>query len=135
MQDSTRRKRDVETIAPLSPMQKGMLSYSLQVGAQDPYYTQKVFLIEGELDVDALERSWQLVVNRHQVLRADYRWEEVPEPIQIVFRHRPVRLEQEDWSNRTDREPQLVSLLARERRSGFDFRVAADIKLRLIRLG
>ena len=44
-----RDKSNVEAICYLTALQEGMLSYGL-AGGRDPYYTQKVFELDGALD-------------------------------------------------------------------------------------
>ena len=56
--------------------------------------------MNGELDPVALGKAWEAVVARHQALRTDYRWEEVDTPLQIVFKQRPVQLQEQDWRGR-----------------------------------
>ena len=130
-----RRKQDIEVIIPMTPLQQGILSYSLQANVADPYYYHRIFVMNGELDPVALGQAWEVVVARHQVLRTDYRWEEVDTPLQIVFKQRPVQLQEQDWRGCSEREQKaaLESLLEEEHQQGFDFRHAADIRLHLIR--
>ncbi len=45
-----RRKQDIEVIIPMTPLQQGILSYSLQAGASDPYYYHRLFVMDGDLD-------------------------------------------------------------------------------------
>ncbi|MGO3244264.1 MAG: amino acid adenylation domain-containing protein [Halomonas sp.] len=130
-----RRKQDIEVIIPMTPLQQGILSYSLQASFSDPYYYHRLFVMNGELDPVALGKAWEAVVARHQALRTDYRWEEVDTPLQIVFKQRPVQLQEQDWRGRREREQKaaLKRFLEEEHRQGFDFRHAADIRLHLIR--
>ena len=69
-----RNKRDVEAIAPLSPLQNGILFYSLSHLNDDPYFYQTSYTVEGLVNEDALERAWQWVVDRYEALRCDFRW-------------------------------------------------------------
>jgi amino acid adenylation domain-containing protein/non-ribosomal peptide synthase protein (TIGR01720 family) len=132
-----RRPENVETMAALTPMQQGILFHALGAKERDPYFQQLVFALRGELNPELLEQAWQAVVNRHQVLRADYRWEETATPLQVIFKSRSVSLRRSDWSDASDSTQQrrLVALLLEERRVGYDFRKASDARLQLIRTG
>ena len=131
-----RRKQDIETIAATSPLQQGILIHSLRAGAHDPYFYQWGFELEGALDVALLQEAWERAVLRHPALRADYRWEETETPVQIVFKSRPVSLEAHDLrgSSPSEQRRSLAALMLAERRAGFDFRQAADLRLRLLRV-
>ncbi|MEY4544398.1 MAG: hypothetical protein RL685_593 [Pseudomonadota bacterium] len=132
-----RRKENIETIAAVSPLQQGILFHSLRSRESDPYFYQVVFQLSGVLDVARLTRAWQLAVDRHQVLRAEYRWEETATPLQVIFKKRAVEIEQLDWRAHGAAEQfrELQHLLEAERVAGFDFRHASGVRLRLIQLG
>jgi amino acid adenylation domain-containing protein len=131
-----RTKANIETISYLSPLQQGMLAHALQEGRLDPYFYQSTFDIDGALDAGAFARALQAVVAKYPVLRLDYRWEEIARPVQIVYRAGVAECALLDWRGQDDaaQERALAALLAEEREQGFDFRRAADNRLRLIRL-
>src|SRR5438309_692034 len=90
----------VEYIAdryPLSPMQRGMLFHSISGHTPGVDIEQVFCLLHEELDAAALERAWQRVLERHEVLRTTFHWEGVAKPEQEV--HSDVRLavEGHDW--------------------------------------
>jgi len=131
-----RSKSNIDTIYPLSALQQGLLFHALQAGSEDPYLYQSAFELRGVLDRPALERAWAAVVAKYPVLRSDYRWEEIAQPLQIVYREGSAEIEWQDWRDpaRAEQEQALVELLAAERAQGFDFRRAADPRLRCLRL-
>ncbi|MET0413528.1 MAG: condensation domain-containing protein, partial [Polyangiaceae bacterium] len=134
---SDRRKENIEAIAAVSPLQQGMLFHALRSKEHDPYFYQLVFALRGRLDVAALERAWQWAVDRHQVLRADYRWEETATPLAVIYKQRKVLLERLDFSAQDESAQleRLRQLLGEERAAGYDFRNAAGVSVRLIALG
>jgi non-ribosomal peptide synthase protein (TIGR01720 family) len=126
--------RDVEDMYPLSPLQSGMLFHVL--GAADPedYLVQKAYVITGALDMDAFVAAWQGVVDRHAALRTTFAWEALPQPVQVVWRHRPVELERLDW---TGVDPAAVpgrvqAWLRRDLRAGFDLLTECPSRLTVI---
>lgn len=129
-----RAKQNVAVIAAMSPVQQGILFHSLGCRQRDPYHCQLVFAIHGALDREALRRSWQLVVDRHPVLRSDYRWEETSSPLQVIFERASVDIPSEDWSmhGADEQRRRLQQRLARAHAAGFDFRHAAELRLELI---
>ncbi|HEY3750233.1 MAG TPA: amino acid adenylation domain-containing protein, partial [Pseudonocardiaceae bacterium] len=84
----------VEDVYPLSPLQTGMLFHSTYDEDSRQYLEQLGFVIHGDLDVDAFERAWQRVVDRHAVLRTRFLWQGLPAPMQVVLRDQRVRIEQ-----------------------------------------
>ncbi len=65
---------EIREILPLTPVQRGMLfQSSMAQGGSDLYVLQIRADMVGPLDVSALQRSWQLVVSRHPMLRAEFR--------------------------------------------------------------
>src|SRR4028118_259910 len=82
---STKRNL-VEAIYPLSPMQQGMLFHTLYDGESGVYLTQINLTLRGNLDVPSFQRAWDLVIERHPVLRTAFVWERRDEPFQVVYR-------------------------------------------------
>src|SRR5690242_4152448 len=81
-----RTKQNIQDIYPLTPLQQGMLFHAVDAGVDDPYLTKLCFRLQGKLDAACLERAWQVVVQRHECLRADVIWEKTKEPLLIVYR-------------------------------------------------
>ncbi|HYD78842.1 MAG TPA: amino acid adenylation domain-containing protein [Paucimonas sp.] len=131
-----RTKQNIEAISYLSPLQQGLLAHALQEGRADPYFYQSTFDIDGALDVAAFRQAWDEVVAKYPVLRTDYRWEEIARPVQIVYRTGSAECGLFDWRDRSagEQDRAIAELLAEERANGFDFKRAADNRLRLVRL-
>ena len=129
----------IEDIYRLSPLQQGILFHSLYdpEDIQAPYVAQIVDELTGALDPGSLRRAWQLVADRHAVLRTGFLWDEVNEPVQVVRREVAVPFTELDWSGLdTGRfDVSLSELTAVDRRRGFDLSEAPLFRLTLIRRG
>ena len=68
----------------LSPLQEGMLIHSLADPGVGMYVSQGVFSF-GQIDVPSMKQAWQTAVNRHDVLRTAFEWEDLPRPRQVVY--------------------------------------------------
>ena len=114
--------RDIQDIYPLAPTQEGMLFHTLYAPESGTYVEQASGTLRGELDGTAFEQAWQRLMDRHSVLRTAFVWQEVEEPVQVVFRRLPVPLARYDWRDLTpeQRSAQLEVLRNEDRAQGFD---------------
>ncbi|WP_437811924.1 amino acid adenylation domain-containing protein [Sorangium sp. So ce1078] len=127
----TNKKKDVESIHYLSPLQQGLLFHAVADRSADPYFVQTAFLIEGRLDLDAFERAWQALAERHPILRTGFVWEGVARPVQVVRPRATIPLARHDLRGlgAREREAALVELMAADRRAGFDLLKAPLMRL------
>src|ERR1044071_10202975 len=88
----------VKDFYPLSPMQEGMLFHSLSDTGSGVYVKQMTYVLNGELNIPALERAWQDAVDRFAILRTFFVWEDLNKPVQVVQSNVKATLHQEDWS-------------------------------------
>ncbi|MET7335693.1 amino acid adenylation domain-containing protein, partial [Nonomuraea sp. NPDC005650] len=122
----------IEDIFPLTAMQQGMVFHS----QLDPgiYWLQNGLLLDGDLDLGAFARAWELMFERHHLLRATAMWEGLPNPVWVVSREVPLPLEVLDWSG-LDQEAELADFLAADLARGVDLEQPSLVRLTLIRLG
>jgi hypothetical protein len=64
----------------LSPLQQGMLLHTLRDTGVGMYINQATYVME-DLDPDALRLAWQRVLDRHNILRSSFHWEDLEEPL------------------------------------------------------
>ncbi|HEU4533232.1 MAG TPA: amino acid adenylation domain-containing protein, partial [Polyangiaceae bacterium] len=128
---------NVESVYPLSPMQEGMLFYTLLRPRSGIYLMQNRYRLEGDLRPDAFVRGWQLVAERHPVFRTSFAWKSQKRPLQVVHRRVELPFEVLDWRDLGEaaQDARLDLLLRRELEEGFDFGKAPLTRFRLIRLG
>ena len=135
----------LEDIWPLTPLQEGMFIHSLHEGDSGVYCQQVAVELTGRLKLDALHEAWAELARRHEALRIEFRWQDLPAPRQIVRKEVPVDIAVLDWTapstvspeNRVDNDMRFREWLATDRAAGFDlesgplwrvtvFRLAAD---------
>ncbi len=128
--------KNVEDVYPLSPMQQGMYFHSLYAPGSGVYVEQVSGTLRGILNVDAFQRAWQRVVDRHTILRTGFTGQAFKEPVQAVYRNVLLPMEQVDW--RADPSHVQAGRLAQQaladREAGFDLAKPPLMRLRLIRL-
>ncbi|MDZ4151835.1 non-ribosomal peptide synthetase, partial [Methylicorpusculum sp.] len=127
---------EIEDIYALSPMQEGMLFDTLMAPQSGIYLMQDRFDLRGLVDEKRFQRAWQMIIDRHTALRTGFLWETSAHPVQIVHRHVNLPFEYHDWRSLASAKQQdrLETLLAAERRQGFDFLKPPLMTIRLIRL-
>ena len=127
---------NIEDIYELSPMQRGMLFHTLYAPHSGVYIEQALYSFSGPLDVRVLLETWQHVVAQHPTLRTAFLWEELDEPMQVVYQQIQVPWVQHDWRTLSSnaRYRQLDDLLAIDRRRGFDLAEPPLLRLTLIQV-
>ncbi|MCA2218366.1 non-ribosomal peptide synthetase [Jidongwangia harbinensis] len=137
---------DLEDVYPLAPMQRRMLARAVRHPVPGLYVIHADYLfVTGGLDVDALARAWQLIVDRHPTLRTSFRWPgdaaddpraPLTEPLQLVHRDVAVTVQHHDWRD-ADVDEQVRrqdELVAADRRLGFDLTRAPLLRIHLLRI-
>jgi surfactin family lipopeptide synthetase C len=128
--------QNVEDIYPLTPMQQGMLFEAVHRPTSAAHHEQFTFVIRGPMDADAMHRAWQAVVDRHSSLRAQFVWQDVEKPLQVVRRKVTVPFSQLDWSDAAPegQDSRLASFLLDDRKRPFDLTKPPLMRLVLVRL-
>jgi amino acid adenylation domain-containing protein len=129
-------RKNVEDIYPLSPLQQGLLFHALYSPQTGLYVEQWPMLVGGDLDVDAFAGAVQRTVDRHPALRTGLVWENVPQPLQVVYRDAPLSVERLDWSGAEEAEwrARLDAFLAEDRTRGFELARAPLLRIAFMRL-
>ena len=139
-QDSLNRLVDVhgtvEDIYPLSPMQAGLLFHTLLAPEAGEYVEQLALDLGGGLDIAALKRAWEAVVQRHAVLRTAFVWDEVQEPLQVVRRAVELPWEVVDYGAIDDAGVRTRSeeWLRQDRRAGYNLSTPPLMRLAAAKL-
>lgn len=128
--DAAAKKRNIETILPLAPLQEGILFHTLMAEDAGVYIPQMAYFLSGPLDPDRLRAAWEQVLARHQALRCGVHWQERDEPFQVVYRRLPLSWDQRDWQDR-DAEAALTELFEENRARPFDLRRPPLLRLQL----
>jgi amino acid adenylation domain-containing protein/non-ribosomal peptide synthase protein (TIGR01720 family) len=123
----------LEDIYPLSPMQK--LFYSMEASASQLGFEQWRFVLRGSLETAALRQSWELVIERHPILRTAFVSDGFREPMQVVLPARPLEWAEIDLRELTEaeRQQQLLQTIATDRAKNFDLAAGQLLRVVLIR--
>ncbi|WP_367949384.1 amino acid adenylation domain-containing protein, partial [Paenibacillus sp. AK121] len=126
---------EIENIYSLTPMQKGMWFHSALDRQTAAYFEQTRFTMRGVLDVQLFERSWTELAKRHLVLRANFVQGPAGEPLQIIYRDKPVGFEYEELLHLQSDEKQayLDKKAEDDKLRGFDLEHDALVRVTILR--
>jgi amino acid adenylation domain-containing protein len=126
----------VESTYPLSPLQAGMLFYSLSNSSSGFYIQQTLCRLQEKLDFPNWERAWQKIVERHPILRTSFHWQGDGNPVQLVHETAVLRMEKQDLRGKPESEQQqlLQSALKEDKYTDFDFSVPPLMRVKLFQL-
>ncbi|TMJ98089.1 MAG: non-ribosomal peptide synthetase, partial [Alphaproteobacteria bacterium] len=132
-----RQYAPIEDVLPLSPLQEGLLFHALYDAQTPDLYTVQLELgLEGALDSARLEAAVEALLGRHGSLRAAFRHERLPRPVQIIVPRVEPRWRRIDLSllEEASRAERLACVLAQDRAERFDLGCAPLMRFALIRL-
>ncbi|UXA49020.1 non-ribosomal peptide synthase/polyketide synthase [Xanthomonas prunicola] len=78
---------NIQDIYPLAPLQEGLLFHHLADPGADPYVNTTLLAFETQQQAAAFLSAFDQVVQRHDILRTSIVWQDLPAPVQVVWRH------------------------------------------------
>ncbi|MCR8984709.1 amino acid adenylation domain-containing protein [Brevibacillus laterosporus] len=122
---------EIKLIQRLSPLQEGMLFHHILDRKHNAYFEQMRFKLEGPLNLEALQKSLNLLIDRYDILRTVFMYEDLEEPIQIVLKQRSTTIHYEDISSLPDAEKsnQVEAFCQQDKAKGFD--LTSDLLTRM----
>ncbi|MFC2146097.1 condensation domain-containing protein, partial [Acidobacteriota bacterium] len=133
----THQLGDIEDIYELTPMQAGMLFHALNNEESTAYIEQMVFSIEGHINKDLLKKSFNCLVERYEILRTLFYYEQVDRPLQIVLKHRPgdIYFEEIGHGNQEAQNRYLNEFYLKDIKRGFDLSKDILSRVSLLKTG
>lgn len=123
-------------MVPLTDLQGGLLMHHLADRNRNLYVEQARVRLPYAVDIDRMQRAWNVTADETEALRTSLQWRGVPEPVQII--HDSVRLRVHSDDLRAlpveDRTRRANSLAAGDRQNGVDLAQAPLACVRLILL-
>ncbi|MEJ2467381.1 MAG: condensation domain-containing protein, partial [Candidatus Thiodiazotropha sp.] len=84
---------NIQDIYPLAPLQEGLLFHHLMEPQSDAYILPLLLAFDGYDRLARMLWGLQKVIDRHDILRTAILWENLPEPVQVVWRKAPLAVE------------------------------------------
>ena len=120
---------------PLSAAQESLWFLDQMAPGSSAYNLGEGWRLEGSLDVEALRRSLEILVSRHETLRTAFASRE-GKPVQMVFPPQPVALSITDLRAQTqDKESETGRWISAAASRPFDLREMPLFRAELLRLG
>jgi hypothetical protein len=125
----------IAAIYPLTSSQEGILFHTLHAGAANAYHVQMLCDLAAEFEPRLFVQAWQMMFDRHAVLRTQFVWQQRSDPVQVVLRDVAVPCVVSDWRAEPEESQAagLAALLAEDRRRGFACESAPQLRLHLVR--
>ncbi len=121
-------KRDIQDLYALTPIQEGMLFHYLHNPQGVEYCEQLSLELQGHLNLELFEKSWDWVVENNEVLRTVFRWDEIERPIQMVLKSHTLQLQFVDLISSPDGKEEIEQIKKDDLGEGFDLE---DVSFRL----
>ena len=97
---------NIQDIYPLAPLQEGILFHHRLQEEGDAYVTPRLLGFDSRERLEAFTAGFNQLVARHDILRTAVLWENLREPVQVVYRHAELALE---WLNVDDVSSQSIA--------------------------
>ncbi|CAO3572922.1 unnamed protein product [Mortierella alpina] len=83
---------NIQDIYALAPLQDGILFHHLMHKVGDPYILYSATAFDNRASVDQYLAATQQIVDRHDILRTAFMWENLSTPTQVVLRNAPLSI-------------------------------------------
>lgn len=129
-------RENVKDIYPLSPLQEGILFHYLMDRKSGAYFEQAFMNIQGEIDLDLWEKSFNRLVERYDILRTIFNYKRVKVPQQVVLKRRETKINFEDRSylSQDDKALFFKDFRKLDRLRGFNLERDIPMRISIIRI-
>jgi len=123
----------IENVYPLSHLQEGLYYHWLSAPESPAYFLQMSYRLEGALDVDLLQNSYQSLVERHAALRTFFTQDFGEQVLQVVRKEANPNFTYKDFTGRS--EADVEEYKAQDRAKGFNLLTGTQMRLTVLALG
>ncbi|WP_298510513.1 non-ribosomal peptide synthetase [uncultured Kordia sp.] len=124
--------KNIKDIYKLAPLQEGILFHSLMDKTSSAYVEQSTYQLGGGVNVAFIEKSFNELLRRHDILRTVFKYDKTNVPLQAILKERKIEFRFEDIRSIKDSEDQkafIEDFKARDKSRGFDLN--RDVLMRI----
>ncbi|MCP4150945.1 MAG: amino acid adenylation domain-containing protein, partial [bacterium] len=123
-------KSDVKDAYPLTPMQEGILYHYLMGSRGSDHFKQISYRITGEFNPERFQEAFNILIERHDILRTVFIFEKVKKSLQVVLKQRTSTIYFQDLTHLPGEQPEryIKEFKEKDKEKGFD--LSKDILLR-----
>ncbi|SDD50974.1 iturin family lipopeptide synthetase C [Paenibacillus sp. CF095] len=116
------KKIEIDNIYSLSSMQEGLLFRALVHSGDGEYVLQSEFDVHGHINIEWFRKSFQILVDRHDILRTIFNYKKTNRSLQIVLKHRQTAVNVHDLRHLIESETveRIESFQDEDLKKGFD---------------
>jgi len=125
-----------ESSCPIGYTQQDIIFDSLYNPGTGVWVRQLSCDLLGALDLQAFQRAWQQLVERHAILRSSFQWKNIEAPAQVVQPYVELSVAVHDWRDIPveEREEKFEKFLWNDRRRGVELSNAPLMRVALLQL-
>lgn len=122
-------------VYPLTPLQEGLLFHYLFDSNSHAYFEQTVITVKGQLQVNLLQDSYNILLQRYDIFRTVFLHENLQRPRQVIKSFERVEVYFADISalSKYERESYLTRFLEQDHERGFDLQSDLPIRLGVVK--
>ncbi|PTX61370.1 non-ribosomal peptide synthase protein (TIGR01720 family)/amino acid adenylation domain-containing protein [Kordia periserrulae] len=131
---------NVEDIYRLAPLQQGIYFTWLSQIAPEIYFEQTYYKLNGvRFDIDNLQKAYELLIQRHAILRTSFTSSHSEDPLQIVWKKVPIHFTHEALYDKgftaEERKNYVDSVKKADRQKGFNLEEPSQMRLHVLDFG
>ncbi|MBY7142453.1 amino acid adenylation domain-containing protein [Virgibacillus sp. NKC19-3] len=96
------REDNIDNIVGLTPLQEGLLYHYITDESQSLYCQYFTVKFKGDFDEDNLISALYSIQVKNEVLRSIFKWDKLNEPVQIIFKSKPLLINIHNIVNEND---------------------------------
>ncbi|KIO77620.1 hypothetical protein TH53_08200 [Pedobacter lusitanus] len=134
--ETKKRHEGITAIYRLSGLQEGMLFHGLYDGEVAAYMEQFTCDLS-QVNTRLLQESWNLLLQRHTILRSSFDYESLGMPVQCVHQDVVLPFQELDYSdmNQETQDQAIATFIAADLKKGIDFKKPPLMRINLLKRG
>lgn len=124
---------NIHDIYPLTLAQEGMFFHALYDDHKSAYYEQVSYQLKGSINPELVEEAFNLLMSRHEALRAAFIYKGLDQPVQVIFKEQKVDFEFSDLHKIAHDPSQVTEVVSAYKKEDQErgFQLDKDVLMRI----